>query len=121
MLSERTYYELRVSNSINAQTPEDFPDSTMEIRKDADGWFNLSRDVYAFNEGERKRFQVKFDFTSQFNKNNLLKTGIDYTDYSVWARNYSDVLNSRRLHYIGYHHRTGNPVQPKQFAWYIQD
>ncbi|GIS72118.1 MAG: hypothetical protein CM1200mP10_16950 [Candidatus Neomarinimicrobiota bacterium] len=66
-------------------------------------------------------FPVKFDFTSQFNKNNLLKTGIDYTDYSVWARNYSDVLNSRRLHYIGYHHRTGIPGQPKQFAWYIQD
>ena len=121
MLSERTYYELRVSNSVNTQTPEDFPDSTMEITKDEDGWFNLHRDVYAFNEGERTRFQVKFDFTSQFNKNNLLKTGIDYIDYSVWARNYSDVLNSRQLHYIGYHHRTGNPVRPKQFAWYIQD
>ena len=121
MLSERTFYELRISQSINSQTPHELPDSTMEIRKDEDNWFNLPRDVYAFNEGSRTRFQVKFDFTTQFNNNNLLKTGIDYIDYSVWARNYSDELNTRELHYIGHHHRTGDPVKPKQFAWYIQD
>ena len=93
----------------------------MAIRKDEDSWFNLPREIYAFNEGARNRFQVKFDFTTQFNKNNLLKTGIDYIDYSVWARNYSDELNRRELHYIGHHHQTGKPVKPKQFAWYIQD
>jgi|TARA_B100001079_G_C16411079_1_gene516527 outer membrane receptor protein involved in Fe transport len=121
MLSEKTYYELRIANSYNKQIPEDTPDSTTEIRTDKDDWFYLPRDIHAFNSGERKRFNVKFDFSTQINPSNLLKTGFDYTDYNVWAFNYRDVLNNRSFSYIGNNHRMESPINPKQFAWYIQD
>lgn len=121
MLNEKTFYELKIANSINSQTPEDTPVSTTEIRTDKDDWFYLPRDIHAFNKGERKRFSVKFDFTSQITPSNLIKTGIDYTDYKVWAFNYKDVLNNRSFSYIGNNHKLESPINPKQFAWYIQD
>ncbi len=121
MLSEKTYYELRISNSVNTQTPEDTPDSTTGIRTDEDKWFYLPRKINAFTKGERARFEVKFDFSTQLNQNNFLKTGFDYTEYDVWAVNYSDILNKRSFSFIGNHHTLESPVKPKQFAWYIQD
>ena len=121
MLSEKAYYELRISNSINTQTSEDTPDSTTDIRQDEEGWFYLPRRINAFSKGERKRFGIKFDFSTQINQNNLLKTGFDYTDYNVWAFNYKDVLNNRSFSYIGNKHKLETPINPKQFAWYIQD
>ena len=121
MLSEKTYYELRISNSITKQTNEDTPDSTTEIRTDKDDWFYLQRDIHAFNKGVRERFGMKFDLSTQINQNNLLKTGFDYTDYNVSAFNYSDVLNNRSLSYIGNNHKVASPIRPKQLAWYIQD
>ena len=121
MLSEKTFYELRISNSINSQTPEGVPDSTTDIRTDKDDWFYLPRDIHAFNSGERKRFSVKFDFTTQITPSNLLKTGLDFTDYNVWAFNYNDVLNRRSFSYIGNNHELESPINPQQLAWYIQD
>ena len=121
MLTPSTFYELRVSNSVTGQLAEDIADSTTENRKDADGWFNLGRDVIYFDETARTRRGVKLDLSSQINRNHLMKTGIDYTDYALWAVRYQDYFNDRSLTYIGKDHRLRSPIRPRQFAWYIQD
>jgi len=121
LITPTTFYELRISKSLTSESPYDIPDSTTDIRKDADGWFNLPRDVISYREGQRERLGVKFDFSSQLTSHNLIKTGFDYTDYNVWSFVYSDYQNNRRLEYIGKDHTVKSAIQPKSLAWYIQD
>ncbi|MBC8216183.1 MAG: TonB-dependent receptor [Candidatus Marinimicrobia bacterium] len=144
MITPMMFYELRLSNSITSQIPEEIPDYTTAYRKDKDDWFNLPRDVLSYNATERKRFGVKFDFSTQIGQHHFIKTGFDFIDYSAWALSYSDIKNSRSITYLGQGYSlpdsvildtamAGNlyhlfreddlmrPVTPKQFAWYIQD
>lgn len=121
LITPKTFYELRISSSSTSQTPFDLPDSTTDIRKDKEGWFNLPRDVISFKEGVRNRLGIKFDFSSQVTNNHLIKTGFDYTNFNVWSLEYGDFNNNRRLLYIGKDHSVKAPINPSQFAWYIQD
>ncbi len=121
LITPKTFYELRISRAVTSESPEGIPDSTTEIRKDEDGWFNLPRNVVSYREGVRERLGIKFDFSTQFNRHHLIKTGFDYTDFNVWALEYGDYKNTRRLLFIGKNHTVKASVQPKQLAWYIQD
>ena len=77
---------------------------------------------------QTKTSNYKFDYTSQINKYNLVKLGIDYTRHVLSLDSYSllDLTQTDRIFEpyipgIGSFSRTNYEYKPKEFALYAQD
>ena len=71
---------------------------------------------------------IKFDFTSQINKYNEVKIGMDYTisqlnldSYSILDSSRTDQVYTLSIPEIGSFTRTTYEKNPKEFAFYLQD
>ena len=79
-------------------------------------------------ERETKTRTYKFDFTSQVNKFNQIKLGLDFTEhvllldsYSILDSTLTDRVYSPQIPEIGSFTRTNYDYNPKEFAIYAQD
>jgi outer membrane receptor protein involved in Fe transport len=77
---------------------------------------------------QTKTRNYKFDFTSQINKYNQVKLGIDYTQHVLSLDSYSllDITQADRIFEpyipeIGSFSRTNYEYKPKEFSFYAQD
>lgn len=121
LLTPRLYYDLNVSWTGATQTPEDIPDSTTETRLDKEGWFHLGRQAVNYSESRRNRLAVKFDLSYQAPKNHFIKTGVDFTRYDTWSTSIYEFPDYRSVLYQGKNHHIRKPLNPRQWAFYIQD
>ncbi len=121
-LSPKTFYELRISQSVSKKDTSDIPASTSDVVRDKDKWFNVYRSIVDWEAYNRTRWGVKFDFSSQATKGHFLKAGFDFTRFSTWYTNFefpSPLI--RRVRLVGKDHQVGVPIHPYQGALYIQD
>ena len=79
-------------------------------------------------ERETKTRSYKFDFTSQINKYNQIKLGLDFTRHSLMLDSYSildstltDRVFTTDIPEIGSFTRTNYEYKPNEFAVYVQD
>ncbi|OGG43501.1 MAG: hypothetical protein A3F84_29520, partial [Candidatus Handelsmanbacteria bacterium RIFCSPLOWO2_12_FULL_64_10] len=121
-LSSKTFYDLRLSRYRTKIDSSNVPPATEDIRRDKDGWFYLPRAYHAFQQGERTRFQIQLDFSSQVTKGHLLKTGFDMMRYSMWdLREQFTNKTDRYVEFIGKDHQFRKPFRPILGGVYVQD
>ncbi len=125
-LSPKTFYEAKISRSFSKQDTSDIPVATQPLRRDAAGYFNLSRDVRAYEISARARYNVKFDISSQITRGHLVKTGIDFTYSDAWAFGEIGENESRRV--VAFYSKDGasdgnfqRGINPFQWGLYLQD
>ena len=125
-LNPKTFYELKLSRSFSKQDTSGIPAATQPLRRDTAGFFNLSRDVRAYEISERARFNLKFDISSQVTKGNLVKAGVDLTYSDAWAFGENGQNESRRV--VAFYTKDGakdgnfqRGIHPFQWGLYLQD
>jgi hypothetical protein len=125
-LSPKTFYEAKISRSFSKQDTSDIPAATQPLRRDAAGYFNLSRDVRAYEISARARYNVKFDISSQITRGHLVKAGVELTYSDAWAFGEIGENESRRV--VAFYSKDGAPdgnfqrgINPFQWGLYLQD
>jgi len=121
LITPKLFYDFHISYTGSEQSAKDIPEVTTDPRLDADGWYHLERDAVTYSESQRNRLAVKFDLSYQAPRNHFLKTGVDYTRYSTWSSSIYEFPDYRSLLYLGKNHELENPLNPAQWAFYIQD
>ncbi|MBN1350061.1 TonB-dependent receptor [candidate division KSB1 bacterium] len=121
LITPKLYYDLHVSYTGAEQKGLDVPDSTTETRLDEDGWFHIGRTAVTYSETERNRISAKFDLSYQAPYNHFIKTGVDFTQFETWATSFYEFPDYRSVLYLGKNHQIGKALNPRQWAFYIQD
>jgi hypothetical protein len=139
-LSPKTFYEARFALSAStrdttglfagagATTPETFV--TGNPIKDTGGYYTISRDVVNWSRFSRQRMNLKADLSSQVNKQNFLKLGLDATRYNNWHQAYfSNGPTQRNAIWFGktysdtefFTGQSNKGVNPIELGLYLQD
>jgi len=100
---------------------KDIPDSTTGSRFDDEGWFHLGRSAISYTESERNRWTVKFDLSYQTKNNHFIKSGVDFTQFETWSSSIYEFPEYRSILYLGKNHQLQKPLNPRQWAFYLQD
>ncbi len=95
------------------------------------GYFNAGREGAFWTVSDRKRWEVKFNLTSQVNKHNMVKLGFNGIFFNNYLTQYESTptaggRGTYRRRYIFYGSGPGanglnKPVKPIQLAMYLQD
>lgn len=121
LITPRLFYDFHVAWTGALQVAKDIPDSTTLSRLDNDGWFHLGRDAVSYGQSERNRLTMKFDLSYQTPFNHFIKTGVDFTQFQTWSNSIYEFPDQRSLLYLGKNHQLKKPLNPRQWAFYIQD
>ena len=129
VLTPSTYYEFVVAYSSTKIDTIGAPRLTEQVRRI--GYFNATHDGAFWQVSDRKRIELKFDLTSQINKHNLVKVGVDGIFYNNYLTLFQSGATStgrspirRRFVYYGSGPGTeglNKPVKPIQLSLYLQD
>jgi hypothetical protein len=105
-ISPKTFYEVTLSLSNSTRDTSDLPygggltnpetaitDNTV---KDLAGYYAAYRQVVDWERFDRTRLGLKADVSSQVNKQNFLKAGLEVTRYSNWYQKYESTGPSAR-------------------------
>jgi hypothetical protein len=105
-LSPKTFYELRLSLSKSTRDTTGLPTGggaaspettiTGNPVKDVSGFYTVFREVVDWQRFNRERLILKADLSSQINKQNFVKTGIEVTRYNNWNQDYESAGPSSR-------------------------
>ena len=130
-LSNKTFYEARLSYYRDATDTTNVPGVTSQfgggitepLRKDQDGVFTIGpRRVSIWINDHRARLNFKLDYSSQINKNHFIKTGIDLTRHTYWWNQINwPQAGKSRYQLAGVPYEMGEPINPIQSAFYLQD
>jgi hypothetical protein len=128
-LSPKTFYEVRLaySNSNREET-----DTRLELsgpRVDAGG-FTIHYDQPNWSKFDYNRLLLKVDLSSQINKQNFVKAGIEVTRYNNWFQEFRfDGPNTRYVEWFAnkfdtvdfFHGQTNQGLNPIEAGFYISD
>ncbi len=139
-LSPKTFYELRLSLSKSTRDTTDLttgggaasPERTLTGNpvKDVSGYYTVFREVVNWERFNRERQILKLDLSSQMNKQNFIKTGIEVTRYNNWWQRYfSDGPSNRQVRWYSKTYNdtdflpggSNEGVNPIELGFYLQD
>ena len=90
-LSPKTFYEVNLGYSISTRDTTGLhphsvvnEDLTSASTKDAAGYFTIYRELTDWQRWEYKRLSLKADLSSQVNKQNFVKAGVEVIRYNNW-------------------------------------
>jgi hypothetical protein len=139
-LSPKTFYELRLSVSSSGRDTTGLhtgggltnPETAVTGNpvKDAGGYYTVRRDVVNWDRFSRMRLGLKGDLSSQVNKQNFVKLGIEATRFNNWHQAYfSNGPSHRNAFWYGktysdtdfFPGQTNAGVNPIELGVYLQD
>lgn len=129
VLTPSTFYNLIIGYS---QTNVDTIGVPLLTEKNTRiGYYNAGHDGAFWTVSERKRWQVKFNLTSQVNKYNMIKVGFDGIFFNNYLTQYESSATAGgrttyRRRFVYYGSGPGSdglnkPVKPTQLSLYAQD
>lgn len=128
-LSPKTFYEVRLAYSKSKRDETDPRLAINGSRVDAGG-FTVYYDQPNWSKFDYNRILFKADLSSQINKQNFLKTGIEVTRYNNWYQHFRfDGPNTRYVEWFAnkfdtvdfFPNQTNQGLNPIEAGFYLSD
>jgi len=134
-LSPKTFYEVRLAYSTSTRDTMDLNrhftvGENLTSSRVTDGHYTIYREVTNWSQWEYKRLSFKADLSSQVNKQNFVKAGLEVIRYNNWyQQRWSDGPTHRRIRWFSktYNETAFWPNQdnvglnPMDFGIFLQD
>jgi hypothetical protein len=123
-ISPRTFQEMQVGFfGTIVDTTDKTPTTSGGWRKDEDGKFNLYRDYRRLYVDNNRRYNLRYDLTSQVTRRNLLRTGFTYQIFNNTNMQFVQNNASRGSIKIiaGGDYLPGERYTAQRFNWYFSD
>ena len=140
MLSDKTFYEVRISQSVSQRDTSrvKFPAGIEHISEavssdpiyDQAGFYRVYRESIRWERFERRRLSLTADLSSQVHRRHFVKAGLEFIRYNNWFQHYLSGHPFNR--FAGWYGRTiddtgffsgqkNKGVTPYQIGTYLQD